>query len=306
VCSVVREAVEAVVTDMSVDVFFRIPISHRTKADDSLLAKAFYRPEKKYGDPYFQIEDKVGVRIVVLSSEDNRTVEAAIVSQTDVWVAEKARDYECERAAKPFEFDYQSLHYVVRLVSTRDVDGVVIPAGIPCEIQIRTLLQHAYSELTHDTIYKPSVAAKPDVKRAAAKSMALIEATDDYFTEVRAKIQAEIAPAQRIDAATRAEYVHSVGLNPDATSLNEIIIDFYKVFSSNNIEAELAEFLKAKAFVADRVREQATTSLLFRQPAILLFYLAVAKRRRDAARNSPLSLVELAPIYSDLGIASPQ
>ena len=49
---------------------------------------------------------------------------------------------------------------------------------------MRTLLQHAHSELTHDTIYKPSVVQTPAMLRAAAKSMALIEATGDYFEEL--------------------------------------------------------------------------------------------------------------------------
>ena len=155
----------------SVELFFRIPLKHRTKEDASLLAKAFHRG-KSYANPYEQIEDKAGVRIVVLFAEEIRTVERAIQA-SDQWTAAKARDFEEERARRPFEFDYQSLHYIVRSKPGLSREGVAIAADIPCEIQVRTILQHAYSELTHDTIYKPSVQAEPEVKRAAARAWRL-------------------------------------------------------------------------------------------------------------------------------------
>src|SRR3546814_12228521 len=37
--------------------------------------------------------------------------------------------------------------------------------GTPCEVQLRTLLQHAHSQLTHDTIYKPKTIASSHTKR---------------------------------------------------------------------------------------------------------------------------------------------
>jgi putative GTP pyrophosphokinase len=46
--------------------FSRIPTQPRLKDDQSLLQKAFFRPEKNYRDPFNDIEDKVGVRLVLL------------------------------------------------------------------------------------------------------------------------------------------------------------------------------------------------------------------------------------------------
>lgn len=51
----------------------------------------------------------------------------------------------------------------------RDIGGMTVTAGTPCEVQVRTLLQQAHSELTHDTIYKPRVVQTPDMHRAAAR-----------------------------------------------------------------------------------------------------------------------------------------
>lgn len=220
----------------SVELFFRLPLKHRSKEPSSLLAKAFHRG-KPYANPFDEIEDKVGVRIVVLFSEEIRMVERTLQGCPQ-WTAEKARDFEEERARRPFEFDYQSLHYVVRAGPGIAHGGIDVPEGTPCEVQVRTILQHAYSELTHDTIYKPSVQAEPDVKRAAAKSMALIEATDDYFMQVRERLALAQAPGQRVAAVVGKAYGEFTGLQPDISPLNIILIDHFKQWARDNFEAE--------------------------------------------------------------------
>src|SRR5436190_1144205 len=83
------------------EMFLRIPVIPRVKESDSLLQKAFYRG-KEYQNPYDDIEDKVGLRFVVLLTEDIRTIEAAIISAAE-WDAALARDFEQESDARPYE-----------------------------------------------------------------------------------------------------------------------------------------------------------------------------------------------------------
>jgi len=281
------------------DRFLRIPIAPRIKEEASLLAKAFHRG-KPYTNPYDEIEDKVGIRIVVLFSKEIRVVETTITA-SDQWTAEKARDFEEERDSRPFEFDYQSLHYVVRSKEVLARGSVDIAVGVPCEIQVRTILQHAYSELTHDTIYKPKVQAEPRVKRAAAKSMALIEATDDYFTQVRDQLATAEEPGQRVAAALNAHYRAFTALEPEPSPLDTLIVDHYKAWAGDDFEVQLSGFLQEKTFLADFIRERASTQLLYRQPSVLLVYLVIKDAPRGAVANSPLSNQELAPMYGDLG-----
>lgn len=304
VSATLTAAVAREIQPASVELFFRLPLKYRSKEPSSLLAKAFHRG-KPYANPFDDIEDKVGVRIVVLFSEEIRTVERALLRCTE-WVAEKARDFEEERARRPFEFDYQSLHYVVRAGSGIACDGIDVPEGTPCEVQVRTILQHAYSELTHDTIYKPSVQAEPDVKRAAAKSMALIEATDDYFMQVRARLALAQEPGQRVSTVVEKAYREFTGLEPDTSPLNIILIDHFKRWARENFEADFASFLREKPFLADFIRERAPSHLLYRQPAILLAYWAIKQAPRGAAEGGSLSEAELAPLYGDLGERLPR
>lgn len=197
------------VAPTKLEMFLRIPVIPRVKAADSLLQKAFHR-NKGYENPYDDIEDKVGLRFVVLLSGDIRVIEDEILNCPH-WTATKARDFAEEREERPYEFDYQSVHYVLRSLIPIDHEGLTIPAALPCEIQIRTLLQHAYSELTHDTIYKPSVKATPSLKRAAAKSMALIEATDDYFSQVDEVIKKEVAALNELATLMEKTYTERLG-----------------------------------------------------------------------------------------------
>jgi putative GTP pyrophosphokinase len=200
-------------------------------------------------------------------------------------------------------FDYQSLHYIVRSRIPFDHQGLAIPAALPCEIQIRTLLQHAYSELTHDTIYKPSVKATPSLKRAAAKSMALIEATGDYFSEVNTVIQRELASARELATLLEERYTTSIGPSSGDTPLNSLILDHYRTFTAPDFKQPFDEWFNAKSYVADRIKERAPGLALYRVPSILLVYYAVSTTPRLAAENSPLSDDELGLIYSDVGHA---
>jgi ppGpp synthetase/RelA/SpoT-type nucleotidyltranferase len=296
------EVLQSRLAPTALEVFLRIPIKSRVKETESLLQKAFYR-NKRYKDPYEEIEDKVGLRFVVLLSDDIRLIEDAIVSETDCWTAKKARDFIEERDARPYEFDYQSLHYIVRSSRPFVFEGTKIPQDLPCEIQIRTLLQHAYSELTHSTIYKPSVTATPAMKRAAAKSMALIEATDDYFRHVDQAIQAAVATDRKLLEFLSRRYEELVGTPAADSPLNSLLIDHYKRFAAAEFQADFDRWVGSKMYVADFVRERAPNVALYRAPAVLLVYYSVAKARRLAREDSPLRDDELEPIYSDLGLA---
>lgn len=303
--STLSEAVSQAIKPVDLKLFFKMPVSSRVKEEPSLLAKAFHRPEKQYTDPYNDIEDKVGIRVVVLFSEDIEIVEQAI-NDCKNWTSVKARDFEDERDQNPSVFDYQSKHYIIRSAADIIHNEITITKDTPCEVQVRTILQHAYSELTHDTIYKPNVAAKPDVKRAAAKSMALIEATADYFTQVRNKINDAQAPAVKVEQATDALYLAHFGDTAEKTALNSIIIDHYKQYTDDQYKEKLQDFITGKLYILDRVKERAPNMILYRQPAVLLVYFVVAASPRNGALGSPLSESELSLIYSDLGRSIPR
>lgn len=281
--------------------FLRLPVSPRLKADESLVQKAFHRG-KGYADPFKAIEDKVGVRFVVLTSDDIAAVEAAIVDGgLPYWTHEKARDFLVERDARPMEFGYQSVHYVVRSKLGLSFEETQIPEDLPCEIQVRTLLQHAYSELTHDTLYKPSVKSTPEMQRAAAKSMALIEATDDYFRQVGNLIRDAAQRFYSIAEVLRERYTLATGLPTSPSPLNSLLIDNYQHLLNPDFPQLLGAWLDSKPWIEKRVLERREGSALYRVPAVLLVYYCVSNFPAAAMFDTPLTESELAPIYSDFG-----
>jgi putative GTP pyrophosphokinase len=289
------------IAPLSTELFIKLPVQPRLKTGGSLLTKAFYNSKKTYQRPFDEITDKVGVRLVVLLASQISKVEAA-VEQCPVWNFSKDKDYELEIAASPSAFEYQSVHYVIRNKADLDLDGLVVPAGTPCEIQIRTMLQHAHSELTHDTIYKPSVEKTLEMERAVSKAMALIEATNDYFEDVAARIERLVSSTRKLTEELGFIYREKVGIQPEITKAESLLIEAFGN-DALNLLPDLMTFLDSKTYISERIAARSKTKLLFRQPSILLVYKAASERPRETRGIWPLTPNELAPIYADLGIA---
>ena len=87
---------------------------------------------------------------------------------------------------------YRALHVNFRL----DVGQHVLqPEFVPCEIQIRSRLQDAWAELSHDDIYKqPNL---PEDLRSRAKDLAeVLTAADKIATDIRLRVTRETAPPE--------------------------------------------------------------------------------------------------------------
>ncbi len=161
--------------------------SCRVKEIDSAVGKV---ARKGYEDPLRQMTDLVGVRFVVLLSPQLYAI-GDLIEKTPDWTYTKDRDPDEEAQMQAEKFGYQSLHYIVRSVRDMDVGGVAIPKELPCEVQVRTLLQHTYAEVVHDSIYKAVGKVPPKANRFVARSMALIETSDHLFVETMRLLEEE-------------------------------------------------------------------------------------------------------------------
>ena len=132
--------------------------------------------------------------------------------------------------------------------------------------------------------------------------MALIEATDDYFVEVSRFIKKVEHDTERLETYLAAKYDLAIRSTTAKSPLNSLLIDRYKSFLDDDFEAEINRWLSEKAYVIDNIRERFSSDVLYRVPAIILLYFAVAKSPTMAATDSPLPESDLLPIYSDLGI----
>lgn len=286
------------------DYFLKVPMVPRLKGDASLIDKALYR-SKPYKNPYEDITDKVGMRyVVLLTTHINQFCSIIESPQCEAfWSWSKDKDYEEERLAKPLEFSYQSVHYVLRSKAGLSIDSVNLPEGLTCEVQIRTLLQHAHSELTHDTLYKPKTTAKPSVRRTVAKSMALIEATDEFFEHAMKDLAAASEPQRQLLGYLSAAYRRGTGFEPGQERSNQLVVDAFMELLPQDVTARVEEFLTAKSYIFDRIIEQRSQRHFFNQPAVLLAYFLVDGMPAQTRENWPIESSDLAKVFSDLGVA---
>jgi ppGpp synthetase/RelA/SpoT-type nucleotidyltranferase len=118
----------------------------------------------------------------------------------------------------PDRFGYKSLHYVVSLKPKRtDLPEYSAFKGFKAEVQLRTVIQHAWAEIEHDLGYKSSVAVPKDAKRKLFRLAALLELADEEFAEVKntllrrtSEVRADLKRGDldvEIDSTSLAEFV---------------------------------------------------------------------------------------------------
>lgn len=291
---------EPVIAPVRCDYFLKTPVAPRAKDNQKLVEKAFYR-NKDYANPYEDITDKVGTRFVVLLGSEISVV-ADILTSIEGWSYSKDRDYEEEQKKNPLQFGYAAVHFVVRPNRDVEFEGVTIPANTPCEVQIKTILQHAYSELTHDTIYKPQIDATPAMQRNAAKAMALLEATNDYFEKVAEDVSNVLKSVRVMTDNLSSVYLESVGIDPKPTVLEGLLLAAYEDGTDEQYASQIESLLAEHPFIADRIKSRiGQKNPIFSQPSVLLVYLSISKSPRKAKAKWPLTLAEMEPLLNDLG-----
>ena len=86
---------------------------------------------------------------------------------------------------------YRSVHYVCELNKERaDLIEMRQYKGLLFEIQIRTVLQHAWAEIEHDRNYKFSGVLPLNIRRRLYLTAGLLEIADREFTSIAAEIDA--------------------------------------------------------------------------------------------------------------------
>lgn len=289
----------------TLNTFLKIPAKCRLKEESSLLDKAFYRPGKQYSDPYNQIEDKVGVRFVVLLLDDLNEI-CSIVEEHSEWTFDACKHFDEDRKRDPLLFTYQSVHYILRPKEIVAAYGVSIPATTPCELQVRTLLQHAHAELTHDAIYKTKRTVKPEVHRTVAKSIALIETTDEFFTSVTKQLN--YGPLQEHGVIERLDglYFSTTGIKSHMQKSSTIIWDEYEQIIDAELVGNIQSLLTSPefSFLADKIKERYSENVLYQQSIILFIYWMLINKKRRLLENWPFQRDLLEPLAVDLGVST--
>lgn len=283
--------------------FLKIPATCRLKDNDSLIDKAFYRAGKSYSDPYNQIEDKAGARFIVLLLDDIKVI-CDVIEKTDEWAFDACKHFDEDKEKDPLLFTYQSVHYILKPKDDITINGTTVPASTSCEVQVRTLLQHAHAELTHDAIYKAKRAIQPKVHRTVAKSMALIETTDDFFTAVTHQLNhgplEEYGIIDRLDGL----YLNLTGINSHTRKSSIVLWDMFEEFIDDNLVDNIQELLANPeySFLSETIKKRYADNAFYQQSTVLFIYWMLKNKKRRLLRDWPFQQELLQPLAVDMGV----
>lgn len=290
VCQAVIDSLsERMKDDFNEETFFKIPPKYRVKCVDSFLEKAMVRKPKE--DPLTEITDQVGVRFVVLSLHDVDVVGNEI--EKGPWSYEKDKDFEKDRLDFPEHFSYQSNHYVVRTKESVEFEGLVLPVGAACEVQVRTLLQHAHAEISHSADYKPSLRLPREknfrIKRSLAKGSALIETTDEVFRHIFDEFAAHDKHLNELMHISADKYVEITGFREVAVSrVGMLFTDSFRDTFENLESSSFSTWVDQNRSALASIREKRGESVFFRNPIVFLLAWLVTKRQVKAADDWPI------------------
>src|SRR5438132_8469492 len=130
------------------------------------LEKKLSRPEKNYA----ALDDVTDVCVLRIVTHFAAEVDEIATLLEREFTIDRANSVDKRVYKDPDRFGYVSLHYVISLTSDRSkLTECKAWAGYKAEVQLRTILQHAWAEIEHDLGFKSPIAVPQEVKRRFAR-----------------------------------------------------------------------------------------------------------------------------------------
>ena len=194
-CRTLGKLIETLLSDRGIQTH---TVSYRAKSPHSLTEKVT-RPDKGY-TVLSDITDLAGVRITTYFADD--VDKAAELLRAEFAIDENA-SIDKRQFADPDRFGYMSLHHVLSLGKNREALAEYAKfKSLKCEVQVRSILQHAWAEIEHDLGYKSAAGVPAEFKRKFARIASLLELADDEFSSIRDSLaQYERAVPEKIRIA---------------------------------------------------------------------------------------------------------
>lgn len=172
-------------------------IESRVKSYDSLAGKLELKGQKYKS--LADLTDILGLRIITFYLDDVDKVASAIER---LFIIDWENSVDKRKIHEIDSFGYLSLHYICSI------------PGFPYrfEIQMRTLLQHAWANMDHDTGYKSGVEIPKRYMRSMSRLAGLLELVDDEFSKIRIELTDY---RRRIQALVQSGNLNEVPIDGD-------------------------------------------------------------------------------------------
>ena len=215
-------------------------LSGRLKTEKSLAGKL----EKK-GDKYAEIldiTDLLGMRVICYFADDVDRIAERIEG---LFIIDRENSVDKRKILEDDRFGYMSLHYICMLSAGQCEDEEM--RKIRFEIQIRSVLQHAWAEINHDIGYKSTAGVPRSIIREFSRIAGLLEIADDEFEKIRDSISSYRQKSEE-DIKTQA--------------LNDIPVNEVTLRAYLENDQAVQDFFRSKAAVLDpRLSDDSTERL---------------------------------------------
>jgi len=159
-------------------------VTSRRKSLRSFTDKA---KSGKYAEPINEIKDMAGIRVITYLESDVRKVADVIERLFDI---DKEHSIDQSRLLGSNRLGYRSVHYVAKFNKRRcKLPEYKIYENMPFEIQVRSLLQHAWAEVEHDRNYKFRGKLPSKLERRFYLIAGMLEVADSEFVSIAEEIE---------------------------------------------------------------------------------------------------------------------
>jgi ppGpp synthetase/RelA/SpoT-type nucleotidyltranferase len=168
-----------------------LSVTGRVKTFDSANEKI---ARKGYSDPKMQLMDLSGIRVITFLESQVDAVTSAVRTLFEV---DEKNSLDRSAVLGSDRIGYRSAHFVCSLGKRRNA----LPeyhslSDLKFEIQVRTVLQHAWAELAHDRSFKFGPGLPTHIQRKLNLYSGMLEVVDGAFDAIAKEIDAYRASLQ--------------------------------------------------------------------------------------------------------------
>lgn len=237
----------------------------RAKAIPSFAEKCL-RKYEKHKDPVNELNDLCGARVIVHTLEQVKAVRAFV--RCNFLIREED---EKGLILGEDKFGYRDLHFLILLDPARaaaigfTADEIKVIGSRVAELQVRTVVQHAWADILHDRMYKTKLVYPPTFKRKGSLLAAIMEDGDRQFDSLAGDIDGMqtnftvYASCQEVDKEIKILEVIYENAKQDkkssaALNLAKAALNLAKLYSAKDRYEDVCARLKPHQNIAGSLR----------------------------------------------------